>query len=182
MAPLKGRVRHGQVVVEANRRIPLLLVTLAVIAASVAARADYSDCRTCHYATVIDASAPDYTGYFVDPGHHPVRVSYPVTAEYNQPAGIDTDILFFDRNGNGIPDLDEVQIFNSALTTSATTTTTRSKGTKGGPKNTATTTWVIDCASCHTEHGTTAPDPTHPADYVRNAGGDQWLCITCHRL
>jgi len=146
-----------------------------------AARAEYSDCRTCHYATSIESTAPDFTAYFVAPGHHPVRVTYPSSADYHQPGGAQSGILFFDRNGNGIPDADEIQIFSSSTT--ATTTGTRSRPLKAPAKSTAEIgSWVIDCASCHTEHGTTAPDPTHTADYVRGAGGGQWFCITCHNL
>jgi hypothetical protein len=166
-----------------KRRIPLLQATLTAICAVAPAHADYSDCRTCHYATTIDSTAPDFTSYFVAAGHHPVRVSYPIRADYNQPLSSLSGILFFDRNGNGIPDPDEIQIFSTTTTTTLTTTST-TKSRKGGSKSTTVTetTWVIDCASCHTEHGTTPPDPAHAVDYVRNAGGDQLLCITCHNL
>lgn len=147
-----------------------------------AAHAEYSDCRTCHFATSLDGSAPDLTAYFVATGHHPVRVSYPVRADYHQPGGAQSGILFFDRNGNGLADPDEIQIFNSTSTVS-TTTGTRSRSSKATPKGAAEiVNWVIDCASCHTEHGTTTPDPTHTADYVRAAGGEQLLCTTCHNL
>ena len=159
----------------------MLTACMAVFAIATA-RAEYSDCRTCHFATSLDDNAPDLTAYFVDPGHHPVRVSYPLRADYHQPGGSQPDILFFDRNGNGIPDADEIQIFSSISTTS-TTTNMRSRSLKAPPKSTAEIgSWVIDCSSCHTEHGTTAPDPTHKADYVRGAGGDRWFCTTCHNL
>lgn len=164
------------------RRIRILLIALAPALVPAPTRADYSDCRTCHYATSPDGTAPDLTSHFIDPGHHPVRVSYPADPYYNQPGGTQSGILFFDRNGNGSADADEIQIFSSTLTTSSTTGT-RSKGSKGNSKNTTTLeSWVIDCASCHIEHGTTAPDPAHPADYVRGAGGERLQCTTCHRL
>ncbi|NMG75789.1 hypothetical protein [Aromatoleum diolicum] len=148
-----------------------------------AARAEYSDCRTCHYATSVDNAAPDLTGYFVAPGHHPVRVSYPSRADYHQPGGSQSGILFFDQNGNGQADPDEIQLFSSSTTSTTGTTGTRTRSSKATPKGTADAiSWVIDCASCHTEHGTTTPDPTHTADYVRGAGGERLLCTTCHNL
>lgn len=159
----------------------LLAASTAILGAGVA-RAEYSDCRSCHYATAIDSTAPDYTGYFLAPGHHPVRVSYPARADYNQPAGAATGVLFFDLNGNGVPDPDEIQLFSSTALTPATGTTTTTR-VKGKVKSTAITdTWVIDCASCHIEHGIAPPDPLHSADYVRRAGGERLLCLTCHNL
>ena len=170
----------GRSVLVKKRLNPFWRATLTAICAVTPAHAEYSDCRTCHYATI--DGTPDLTSYFVAEGHHPVRVSYPVRPDYHQPGGALSGILFFDRNGNGLPDPDEIQIFSSTVTT-ATTTTTKTRSTKSGPKSALdTTTWVIDCASCHTEHGSTVTDPTPNADYVRRAGGEHWLCLTCHNL
>lgn len=166
-----------------TRGFSLLLMATTAISGAGTAHADYSDCRTCHYATGIDSTTPDLTGYFVNPGHHPVRVNYPIRSDYNLPATTTTTgILFFDRNANGLPDPDEIQLFSSSVLTgtSGTGTTTRSKGK---PKTNVTTeTWVIDCASCHIEHGLTPTDPQHAADYVRGAGGSHMLCTTCHNM
>lgn len=166
------------------------LFALTAACTPVATLAEYSDCRTCHYATPVDGTAPDYTNYFTAPGHHPVRVNYPTAGDFNQPLATVSGIQFFDLNGNSQPDPDEIQLFSSTLTgttttvTTTTTTTTRSKGSKTVKASATLTlsTWVIDCASCHSEHGTTAPDPNHPPDYLRGAGGERWLCLTCHRL
>lgn len=175
-------VRNGRPVVHISFGLRTYLFGLAVTCAPAATHADYTDCRTCHYAPAPDSTTPDYTNYFIATGHHPVRVNYPAVGDYNQPPNVLNGIQFWDLNGNGLPDPDEIQLFSSTLTGTTTTTTTRTKGSKG-PKTTAVNeTWTIDCASCHTEHGTTAPNPSHPADYVRPAGGDRWLCLTCHRL
>lgn len=144
-----------------TRGFSLLLVASTALFGVGPTSADYSDCRTCHYATSIGSTAPDFTGYFVAAGHHPVRVGYPVVPDYNQPAGATTGILFFDLNGNGVPDPDEIQLFSSTASGN---------------------TWMIDCASCHIEHGLTPPDPLHVPDYVRRAGSAPLLCITCHKL
>lgn len=160
-------------------RFLLLAWACAGALAPALAQAAYSDCRTCHFDTTPENTAPDLTGYFIQPGHHPVRVNYPARADFKQPGGTEAGILYFDQNGNGALDPDEIQIFSSALTSgsvSASATRTRA------PRKTQLDTWVIDCASCHAEHGATAPEPDHPPDYVRPAGGEQFLCVTCHNL
>jgi hypothetical protein len=135
----------------------LLLAVLTAIAAVASARAEYSDCRDCHNAVAPDAGASDYTDYFLTPGHHPVRVSYPLRADFHAPTTTQLSISFFDRDGDGSIDTDEIQIFRSNSD------------------------WIIDCASCHIEHGTGLADPQHPPAYVRDTAGDR-VCTTCHNL
>lgn len=135
----------------------MLLAALTAIAAVASAHAGYSDCRDCHNAVAPDDGASDYTDYFSTPGHHPVRVSYPQRADFHPPTTTQSSIRFFDRDGDGRVDTDEIQIFRSR------------------------TGWIIDCSSCHIEHGTGTPDPRHPPAYVRDTAGDR-VCITCHNL
>ena len=141
-----------------TRKFRFLLLALATLLASLAASAEYSDCRNCHFDVPPDGATPDFSGYFQLVGHHPVRIAYPARSDYRQPGLSQGGIRFFDRNGNGKVDADEIQIF-------------RIRGE-----------WVIDCASCHVEHGLTATVADHPTDYVRSAGGATHLCITCHNL
>ena len=126
--------------------------------APLAAVAEYSDCRNCHFDVPPDDVTPDFSAYFQLVGHHPVRVAYPSLPDYRQPERAQGGIRFFDQNGNAKADPDEIQIFRN-----------RSE-------------WVIDCASCHIEHGPTPSVTDHPPDYVRSAGGGMPLCITCHNL
>lgn len=135
-----------------------MLFALPALLAPLAAWPEYSDCRNCHFDVPPDDVTPDFTGHFQLVGHHPVRIAYPARPDYQQPEFVQGGIRFFDRNGNGKADSDEIQIF-------------RSRGE-----------WVIDCASCHVEHGVAATVADHPPDYVRSAGGPPHLCITCHKL
>lgn len=141
-----------------TRRFRFLLLALPALLAPLAAWPDYSDCRNCHFDVPPDDVTPDFSGYFQLVGHHPVRVAYPLRPDYRQPGLTQGGIRFFDRNGNGKVDSDEIQIF-------------RNRGE-----------WVVDCASCHIEHGVTAAITGHPPDYVRSAGGAIHLCVTCHNL
>jgi Doubled CXXCH motif (Paired_CXXCH_1) len=119
-------------------------------------------CRFCH-APNGAARAKDFSSIYAHPkAHHPVGVNYPLAAQadsnFKLPNGQSADIAFFDRNGNGQPDSDEIQLFgaNGAVT--------------------------VECASCHKEHGSSPVSGNAPADlYLRVANVGSALCITCHR-
>jgi predicted CXXCH cytochrome family protein len=116
----------------------------------------YVDCAVCHLDPAPDSGAKDFFDFFVSPERqHPIGMAYPpaLNAAYVRPTALTGDIVFFDRNGNGIPDFDEVQLF----------------GTSG----------TIECASCHREHGDTSPPP-QPNMYLRVTG--DLLCLVCHRV
>lgn len=115
-------------------------------------------CRSCH-APNGAAGAKDFSSIYANPkSHHPVGVLYPIGSDANQkfklPNRQTTDIAFFDRNGNGQPDSDEIQLF----------------GTNGEV--------TVECASCHREHGGGMSAPGDLYLRVDNAGSA--LCITCH--
>lgn len=116
----------------------------------------FTDCAMCHLDPAPDSGAKDFFEYFATPTRqHPTGVAYPPpqNLEYLRPTALAGDIVFFDKNGNGIVDWDEVQLFGA-----------------GG---------TIECASCHGEHGDTPP-VTQPNMYLRVATGT--LCLVCHRL
>lgn len=136
----------------------MLCAALLAVTAIASVRADYQDCRSCHYAVLPESTAPDFTNYFNTPGHHPVHVAYPAKAEYNATDAVVADILFFDRDGDGLPGPDEVQIFRSI----------------DGD--------MIECSSCHVEHGIGPPATNHPVEYVRSATANNVLCGFCHNL
>ena len=140
-----------------TRIFQLLLAGISVFP-GVGAHAEYVDCQVCHFETNPDSQAPDFTSYFAVQGHHPVRTTYPTRTDYNQPPVVQAGILFFDLDGDGLPGLGEVQIYRT---------------TEGE---------LIDCASCHMEHGILPPDPAHPVSYLRATQSGQSLCVTCHRL
>lgn len=120
------------------------------------------DCRSCHGTNGI-AGAKDFSSIYANPkSHHPVGVSYPLgPASYpnlNLPDGQSTHIAFFDRNGNGQPDIDEIQLFGTDIA------------------------MMVECASCHKPHGNGLASVNTPAEsYLRFDNGSSALCRTCHR-
>jgi hypothetical protein len=116
----------------------------------------YSDCGMCHLDPPPDSAARDYFDYFVVPQRrHPTGIAYPEAQnpDFFRPTAQAGDVAFFDRNGNGVADPDEVQLFGA-----------------GG---------MLECASCHREHGD-APLPAQPHMYLRVA--TDLLCLVCHRV
>lgn len=120
-----------------------------------------NDCRSCHVTNLV-SGAKDFSSIYADPAsHHPAGINYPVSAgslpDFKQPGGQLGDILFFDRNGNGLPDSDEVQLFG-----------------KSGIVR-------VECASCHREHGNgSAPVTTSANSYLRVDSISSALCLNCH--
>ena len=113
------------------------------------------DCRTCH-APDGATGARDFSHIYAKPSsHHPVGVKYSAALNSNQPNGQSAGVIFFDRNGNGLPDADEIQLF--------------------GESGAAT----VECASCHREHGN-APAGASGNFYLRVDNTGSALCITCH--
>jgi predicted CXXCH cytochrome family protein len=122
-------------------------------------KAQSESCRSCH-APNGPAGARDFSAIYADPkSHHPVGVLYPSASvadlKFNQPDRQTADIAFFDRNGNGQADSDEIRLF----------------GTKGEA--------TVECASCHSEHGSGMSVPAGLHLRVDNTGSA--LCLTCHR-
>lgn len=133
----------------------LLASLLALVSAGLAHGA-YVDCAMCHLDPEPSSQAKDFFEYFTLPARqHPTGVSYPSpqNTDYRRPTALAGDITFFDTNGNGIADSDEVQLF----------------GFSG----------KIECSSCHREHGDAAPPP-QPNRYLRL--GTHFLCAVCHRV
>ena len=126
------------------------------------AYAQHDDCRTCHVANLAPG-AKDFSAIYADTAsHHPVNMKYPagdksVHPEFNQPDKRHNNISFFDSNGNGQADSDEVQLFE-----------------KTGVA-------TIVCASCHRPHGR-SPDPAGMPinSYLRVDNVSSALCIICH--
>lgn len=131
------------------------LVSLLGLASTSDAHGAYADCARCHLDPAPGSRAQDFFIYFARPErHHRTGIAYPPAQkqDYFRPTAQVGDIAFFDRNGNGVADLDEVQLFGI-----------------GGK---------IECASCHREHGD-APPPAQPNMYLRVA--TNLLCLVCHR-
>jgi hypothetical protein len=120
------------------------------------------DCKFCH--TPFNASSAKDLSQIYDneASHHPVDILYPFSLKFgenfNLPNGRRGNMAFFDRNGNGKLDSDEIRLFPE----------------KGGVE--------VTCASCHREHSSSLTPVEHPDDdYLRGTNRDGELCITCHR-
>jgi hypothetical protein len=120
-------------------------------------------CRLCH-SPGSTMGAKDFSSIYNKPAsHHPVGVSYPLGSsafpKFNPPNGQNSNVAFFDSNGNGKPDTDEVQLFGTNLAV------------------------TVECASCHREHGD-SPGSEYAASndtHLRVSNFNSALCTTCHR-
>lgn len=143
----------------AGMRVQFFPIVTVLMMAS--AHAAYVDCRPCHLDADLALDVPDTLEYFRDQqAHHPVGVPYPgahnIDPGYAFPAARAGDVVFFDRNGNGEPDVDEIQLF--------------------GPRVT------VECSSCHREHGDGLPVAgDFPPSYLRLRNDDSGVCLICHR-
>jgi hypothetical protein len=135
-----------------------VLVLVSMLVSTGEARGGYVDCTTCHLAPTPDSGAKDYSDYFSGGKRaHSVGVDYPPLSnpDYKRPTGVEEGTAFFDTNGNGFIDPDEIQLFGA------------------GDK--------IECSSCHREHGD-GPPPAEPRNYVRLANVSDAMCRACHLL
>ena len=120
------------------------------------------DCKFCHTPYNV-SRAKDLSFIYADEAsHHPVDIPYPFTFKFaenfNLPNGRQGNFAFFDRNGNGKMDSDEIRLFPE----------------KEGVE--------VTCASCHREHNKSHVAVEHPDDdYLRGTNLDRELCNICHR-
>lgn len=120
------------------------------------------DCLYCH-ATGGIKGVRDFSPIYNNPrSHHPVGMEYPLGAmsrpDFNQPNGYMDDTIFFDDDGFGQLDADDVRLF--------------------GTGNAVT----VECGSCHKEHGGSQDSDKVQTDYyLRFANDGSKLCSVCHR-
>lgn len=148
-----------------QRLLPAFIVAMLVaISTPGCAQKRYTqnvDCRSCHAPNKV-AGIKDFSPIYANPAlHHLVGVKYPISSKdnpnFNLPTIQGADVAFFDRNGNGLPDNDEIQLF----------------GTNGAV--------TIECASCHEPHGNSPASVNASANaYLRFDNAGSALCATCH--
>lgn len=167
------------------QRLRILFIVpcaIMLVTASLQVYAQNVDCRSCH-APNGAAGARDFSQYYIHPpeGHligngfhfnHPVGMKYPTGLNANQkfkpPNGRNAEIAFFDRNGNGQPDSDEIQLFAEIDDVS---------GEVIGEIGVVT----VECASCHKAHGNDPAAVSTPGNfYLRINNKGSALCLTCH--
>lgn len=123
-------------------------------------------CLACHSkdAGFAGAGAPDFTVAYIGTdlrNDHPVGVTFPqpVTGkDFNDPNEKLTGIAFFDKNGNGRADGNEIRLYD----------------TGSGYK--------VECASCHDPHGvpSAGPGSVFLPTFLRVSNANSGLCLTCH--
>ncbi len=119
------------------------------------------NCLFCH-ATGGGGGARDFSQIYNNPGsHHPVGMEYPLgpssRPDFNQPNGYSGGTIFFDDDGFGELDNDDVRLFGSGNAV------------------------TVECATCHKEHDdTTASNSATPDHYLRFPNEGSKLCLICH--
>jgi mono/diheme cytochrome c family protein len=127
-----------------------------------------TECMACHSPTAgpVGRGATDFTAFLIGTDlrdDHPIGVSFPfsqVGVNFREPRGARANIKFFDENGNGVPDKEEVRLFDS--------------GNGNG--------YQVECSSCHDPHGVPSGgkgsvfNPT----FLRVASAGSSICLTCH--
>lgn len=140
------------------KRLLRALFAALLIAAPIHGYAQLFDCRSCH-GPIGAPGASDLSRYYDNTTrHHKTGMEYPVgNQDFAFPTGESFGTTFFDRNRNGLPDNNEIQMFD----------------TSGAI--------IIECATCHMEHGDVPPPPgTPPHPYLRFKNIGSALCTTCH--
>lgn len=120
------------------------------------------NCLFCHSSSGA-AGVKDFSPIYANPlSHHVVGVEYFLGTlnrpDFNQPNGNSDGTLFFDENGNGVLDKNDIRLV--------------------GKGNAAT----VECVSCHIEHD----DPSGTGKittnfYLRLPNDGSKLCSVCHR-
>ncbi|MFZ5524874.1 MAG: hypothetical protein ACOY9D_12445 [Pseudomonadota bacterium] len=137
------------------------LISFMLLAAAGSSFAQNIDCRSCHVPGSKSGAADFSKVYANVASHHPVDINYPLGlgAEqyFNQPDMQHDDVTFFDKNDNGQPDSDEIQLFSM----------------NGAAQ--------ITCSTCHRNHGASRLPANAPRDaYLRVTIVGSKLCSTCH--
>ncbi|MGK7346255.1 MAG: cytochrome c3 family protein [Candidatus Nitrospinota bacterium M3_3B_026] len=118
---------------------------------------------TCHNPSGW-VPAPDFTVFVIGTDltdDHPVGVQLPDTATYDfkAPGATDGSLQFFDTNGDGRADNNEVRFYDTG---------------EG---------YEVECASCHDPHGVESAGPGSefiPSFLRVNNNNASSLCLTCH--
>jgi len=120
-------------------------------------------CMVCHSRGSPFPSAADFAAFVIGTdltNDHPIGVNMPAGAnvDFNPVTGVAAGVAFFDDNGNGRPDTDEVRLYD----------------TGDGPE--------VECASCHDPHG--VPSGGQGSVFIRSFlrvdNAQSNVCLTCH--
>jgi len=161
--------------------VVLLAIAVLLTTASIRALAENIDCRFCHMPGG-DSDAKDLSKYYLNPPdvypfgnqyhfNHSISKIYPTglnaSQEYKLPNGRITGVAFFDRNGNGQPDSNEIQLFSMIDVVTGEVISGNSEVT-------------IECASCHKVHNDDSEDDSSDDSFLRMQNNNSEMCLTCH--
>jgi hypothetical protein len=123
-------------------------------------------CLACHSsgAGIVGAGAVDFSVFVIGTdlsNDHPVGVRFPTVGpgvDFNAPNGIGTSVRWFDFDGDGRRDINEVRLYDSG----------------NG--------FAVECASCHDPHGVPSggTGSTFIPSFLRVNNAFSALCLTCH--
>lgn len=128
------------------------------------------ECMLCHSPATggpldfLKAGATDFSAFLIGTdlrNDHPVGVSYPTAGpgtDFRAPSATFNNVRFFDTNGNGRPDKNEIRLYDTG---------------EG---------FEVECASCHDPHGVPSAGASSPfnASFLRVSNSASAVCLTCH--
>ncbi len=121
-------------------------------------------CLSCH-SPGNQPAATDFTAFYIGTdlrNDHPIGITFPTNAgpgtEFNEPGTIQGNLRWFDFNGNGRADKQEVRLYD----------------TGDG--------FEVECGTCHDPHGvpTAGAGSTFIPTFLRVSNTGSGLCLTCH--
>lgn len=126
-----------------------------------------TECMACHSTEagfVLGAGATDFKAFLIGTDlrdDHPVGVRYPAAGgagDFRELSATVGNLKFFDGNGNGRPDKNEVRVIDSG----------------SGHQ--------VECTSCHDPHGVPSggAQSTFNASFLRVSATGSAICLTCH--
>lgn len=124
-----------------------------------------TNCLLCHNIPNSEPSIPNWGVAFLGTdltNDHPVGVRFassgPNLADFNQPNRTNGSIAFFDTDGNGRADPNNIRMYDSG----------------NG--------FAVECASCHDPHGVPSggQGSVNNPTFMRVTNSGSTLCLTCH--
>jgi hypothetical protein len=125
-----------------------------------------TECMICHAPALGGAiGATDFTAFVIGTdlrNDHPVGIRYPTTAgagtDFKDPPRKEARLAYFDDNGNGRADGNEIRLYNSG---------------EG---------YEVECATCHDPHGVPSggPGSAFNPTFLRVSNSGSGVCLTCH--
>ena len=121
-------------------------------------------CLLCHSADagfVLGAGATDFRIALIGTNltdDHPIGINYGADADFNAPTATTGNLSFFDSDGDGHADSNEIRLYDSG----------------DGAE--------VECASCHDPHGVRsagAGSSLYPM-FLRQANTQSSVCLVCH--